>query len=159
MTEGSGLTPEFTQLLVESFVETKAKQERAAEKWGLGSSREWSADLAQGTITFDFPDYTLHGRCQFLGSYAPEASTWLWGWANESIPAPMRHAALQVRALAERPGLELLAEPKVGVRADIADDFASIAVEVAGLDGWYRVPAARSNAYLGFTGFDVEPHD
>ncbi|AXH37551.1 hypothetical protein DVJ78_18430 (plasmid) [Humibacter sp. BT305] len=124
-----------TQLLVESFVETSAKQEHAISTWGYGSSRSWSADLAAGTTTFDFPDYTLDGRCQLLGSYASEAGTWRWGWANESVPAATRQAVLQVRASAERPGLELLAEPQVELQAEFADDFASIAIEVAKLDG------------------------
>ena len=148
--EQGWLTPELAQLIVESHVEGATKQARAAERWGVGSSERWSADLATGTISFEFPDRLIAGRVELIGSYALAAGTWLWGWANESVPEPVTGASREVAAVAARPGLELLAQAKLEIPVEVADDLANITVELAGLDGWYRGPSTTNYVYLGF---------
>lgn len=153
--EPGWLTEELAQLIVESHVEGLAKRARAAERWAIGSADRWSADLAAGTISFVFPDRVVTGQVELLGSYAIAAGTWLWGWANESVPESMTHASLEVRKIAARPGLELLAAAKLEMSAEVADDLANIAVEVGGLDGWYRGPSQTNYVYLGFRDLQV----
>lgn len=149
------LTPELAQLIVESHVEVLTKHARAVEQWGIGSADRWSADLAAGTITFHFPNHVIRGEAELLGSFATEPGTWLWGWANGSVPESSTGAAREVRELAIRPGLQLLAAPKLQVSAETADDLANIAVEAGGMDGWYRSPSPTKNVYLGFRGLNL----
>ncbi|TFC07985.1 DUF6882 domain-containing protein [Cryobacterium mannosilyticum] len=149
------MTPELAQLIVESHVEVLTKQARAAEQWGIGSADRWSADLAGGTISFEFPDRVITGEVELLGSYVLSAGTWLWGWANESVPESATGASRKVRAIATRPGLELLAEAKLQMPAEVADDLANIAVGIGGLDGWYRGPSTTQYVYLGFRDFTI----
>lgn len=144
------LTEELAQLIVESHVEVLTKQARAAERWGIGSAGRWSANLAAGTISFEFPDRVVTGEVELLGSYAIAAGTWLWGWANGSVPESTTRASQEVKAIATRPGLELLASAKLEIPAEVADDLANIAVEMGGLDGWYRGPSETNYVYLGF---------
>ncbi|WP_374976652.1 DUF6882 domain-containing protein [Microbacterium trichothecenolyticum] len=153
----ASLTPELRQLIVECHVETLSKQQRAVEQWGIGTADHWSADLAAGTLSFEFPDRIVAGRVQLLGSYAITPGTWLWGWANGSVPEPVTGASLEVKAIATRPGLQLLHDAKLQIPAEFADDLANVAVEVAGLDGWYRAPSATNYVYLGFTDLEVRP--
>lgn len=153
----ASLTPELKQLIVEGHVEALSKQQRAAEQWGIGTADRWSTDLAAGTLSFEFPDRVVAGRVQVLGSYAIAAGTWLWGWANESVPESSTVASLEVKAIATRPGLQLLDDAKLQIPAEFADDLANVAVEVAGLDGWYRAPSATNYVYLGFTDLEVTP--
>lgn len=148
--EQESLTPELAQLIVESHVEVATKHGRAAELWGIGSADRWSADLATGTISFEFPDRVITGRAELIGSYALDAGTWLWGWANNAVPESVTGASREVQTVAARPGLELLALAKLEIPAEMADDLANIAVEVAGLDGWYRGPSTTKYVYLGF---------
>jgi hypothetical protein len=79
------LTPALINLVAVATVEVAAKQNAAIERWGLGSSDRWSADLGAGTISFHFGDRVLTGPVQMLGSYSRESGTWLWGWAVESF--------------------------------------------------------------------------
>lgn len=155
--ETASLTPELTQLIVEGHVEALSKQQRAAEQWGIGTADRWSADLAAGTLSFEFADRVVTGRVQLLGSYAITAGTWLWGWANGSVPESVTVASREVKAIATRPGLQLLEEAKLQIPAEFADDLASVAVEVAGLDGWYRGPSATNFVYLGFSDLVATP--
>ncbi|SFR82936.1 hypothetical protein SAMN05428970_2703 [Agromyces sp. CF514] len=148
--EQGWLTPELAQLVVESHVEVATKQDRAAELWGIGSADRWSADLAAGTISFEFPDRLITGQVELIGSYALAAGTWLWGWANGSVPESATGASREVAAAAARPGFELLAQAKLEIPVEMADDLANITVELAGLDGWYRGPSMANYVYLGF---------
>jgi hypothetical protein len=153
------VTPEFIQLIGLATVETAAKQERAIADWGLGSGERWSADLAAGTISFDFADRTLTGPVQVVGSYAHAAGTWLWGWANESLPAHVRTASEAVRAAGAEPGLAALATGELQVPPELADDPVAVGVHVSGLAGFYRSPGERSDVYLGLAGFEVRGPD
>jgi hypothetical protein len=155
--QASSLSPELQQLIVESHVEALSKQQRTAEQWGIGTADRWSADLAAGTLSFEFPDRVVGGRVQLLGSYAITAGTWLWGWANESVPKSVAVASLKVKEIATRPGLQMLQDAKLQIPAEFADDLANVAVEVAGLDGWYRAPSSTNYVYLGFSDL-VETH-
>ena len=146
--QAASFTSELKQLIVESHVETLSKQQRAAEQWGIGTADRWSADLAAGTLSFEFPDRVVTGQVQLLGSYAIPAGTWRWGWANGSVPESVAVASLKVKAIATRPGLQLL------------ERFALqclCSVEVAGLDGWYRAPSPTKYVYLGFSDLAVTP--
>lgn len=148
-------TDELVQLIADSHVEAMAKQEMAIERWSLGSAGRWNADLEQGTISFTFADHVVTGEVQVIGSYALTAGTWLWGWANQSIPEPVTRAAQSVPALAAREGLGILGEPQLSMPAEMADDFAMIAVKAADLDGWYRGPTSDKYLYLGFRNLTV----
>jgi hypothetical protein len=127
------------------------------EQWGIGTADRWSADLAAGTLSFQFSDRVVAGQVQLLGSYAIAAGTWLWGWANGSVPESVTVASLEVKAIATRPGLQLLQNAELQIPAEFADDLANVAVEVAGLDGWYRAPSATNYVYLGFNDLMVAP--
>ncbi|MGN6218608.1 MAG: DUF6882 domain-containing protein [Microbacterium sp.] len=112
------MTAELKQLIVEGHVEALSKRQRAAEQWGAGTADRWSADLAAGTLSFEFADRIVVGRVQLLGCYASTPGTRLWGWANRSAPEPVTLASLQVKAIATRPGLQLLQDANLQIPAD-----------------------------------------
>jgi len=148
------MTPEFLAFSNAACSALLSKQQRAIETWNIGSADRWSADLEQGTLTFHFGDETITGAAEFLGSYSKTTGTWLWGWANESVPPNVKGAAEQVRSIGEADErLGALAVPRLMVPEEWGDQLASIVVEVAGLSGLYRMPSETMNAYLGFTSF------
>jgi hypothetical protein len=144
------LTPALINLVAVATVEVAAKQNAAIERWGLGSSDRWSADLAAGTISFHFGDRVLTGPVQMLGSYSRESGTWLWGWAVESLPDGVRSASEATRQVGlSDPALRALTERKLTGPESFGDDFAAVTVEVAQLAGYYRAPSASGYTYLG----------
>jgi len=152
------LTRDLMQLIAVATVETAEKQRRAIEEWGVGTADRWSVDLANGTISFHFSDHIVTGRVHLLGSYVVGPENWLWGWANASVPENATEASARVRDLGEdSESLRALALPELSVPATFADDLTAVAVEVAGLDGFYRAPAADRYTYLGFSGLARVP--
>lgn len=149
------LTPALVSLIAVATVETAAKQEAAAQRWGIGKSDRWSADLAAGTISFHFGNRVLTGPVQLLGSYSRESETWLWGWANESVPSAVRTASEAVRELGlSDPNLRALSQRKLTGPESFGDDFAATSVEIAQLAGYYRAPSSTGFIYLGLLDFD-----
>lgn len=153
--EASILTAGLLQLIAEGSVELHAKNEAAMNKWGIGLANSWAADLAAGTITFQFDDRSITGPVQVLGSFGRSSSSWLWGWANEALPEIVTSASRLVQERGGETGLEALALPKLELTEALAYDLAALSVEVAGLAGMYRAPTGTGFVYLGFTDFRV----
>src|SRR3569833_275888 len=65
--------------------------------WGLGSAQRWELDQANGLISWYFPDRTATAPAQIIGTWLPASSSWLWGWANNSIPPELARDSHAVR--------------------------------------------------------------
>jgi hypothetical protein len=150
------LSPELILSIAVSSVELTAKNIAAADRWGIGTASSWSADLAAGTLTFVFPDRGITAPVQFLGSYAPDSRTWLWGWANEAMPAHVTTAASTARDYGIQHRISALTNPKMVLpEPSLADDLASLPVELADLAGLYHGPG--SNGAIAFLGYSEFP--
>lgn len=148
------LTPELKQLIVIGSVELTAKNAAAVERWHIGSSERWSADLVEGTIEFHFPDYSIFGPVEMLGTYSVTSKTWLWGWANDSIPPHVRKASQATKLHGEQNDVPALSQRKLNLPEPwLADDLAAVSVEIADLAGMYRGPTTNGYTYLGFSDF------
>lgn len=147
-------TTALKQLIVIGSVELTAKNASATEKWQIGYAERWSADLAKGTMQFHFADHAIIGPVQFLGSYSARSETWLWGWANSDMPSHVTTASLATKVHGDVHGIAALSERKLNLEKTwLADDLASITVEIAELSGMYRAPSFNGYTYLGFSDF------
>jgi hypothetical protein len=151
------LTPDLIQLIVESSVELTAKNATATETWGIGTADRWSADLLAGSITFHFPDHSITGPVEVLGTWSSESGTWLWAWANESLPPGVTGASTATKSYGDAHALEALSARKLDVTEALAEDLASVTVEIADLAGMYRAPTTSGYLFLGFTTFEKTP--
>lgn len=150
------LSPDLVQLIAISSIEVTSKNDVARARWGVGTADRWSADLAQGEITFHFPDRSITGPVQVLGTWSRESETWLWGWANESLPPSVTQASAVTREYGKTHGLQALNEAKLGASAELSDDLASVSVELGELAGMYRAPSQTGFIWLGFTDFEKD---
>ena len=148
------LTPDLIQLMVESSVELTSKNATATETWGIGIADRWSADLAVGSITFHFSDHSISGPVEVLGTWSSESGTWLWAWANESLPAGVIGASIATKAYGDAHAIEALSARKLDATESVAEDLASVAVELSELAGMYRAPTDNGYLFLGFTTFE-----
>lgn len=98
--------------------------------------RPWSADTAQGLISFGDD---LRFRMQVLGSYSFQSGTWLWIWAHtqaEVAPA-FTEVARQLQGFGAAKNLALFTEPRTALRQE---DLHAIGLIAAGADnsaGYY----------------------
>mmetsp|Transcript_106698 Transcript_106698/g.296982 ORF Transcript_106698/g.296982 Transcript_106698/m.296982 type:complete len:280 (-) Transcript_106698:246-1085(-) len=88
-----GPSREFQELLAEHLLEAMYKQCHLED---VVNERPWSLCLDPGQRTkfgkLCFGD-DLAFECQVLGSESYESNTWLWAWANPSIPEDMSGSA------------------------------------------------------------------
>ena len=106
--------------------------------WGLGSARRWELDQANGLIRWYFPDRTATAPAQIIGTWLPASSSWLWAWANNSIPPELTSDSRAVRDWAEEHGYAALTRPRIEVDREKAARMAALAVRVTGATGFYR---------------------
>jgi hypothetical protein len=106
--------------------------------WGLGSAQRWELDQTNGLIVWYFPDRTATAAAQVIGTWLPASRSWLWAWANNSVPPELARDSRAVRDWAEEHGHRSLTVPKVEANKDKAATMAALAVRITGATGFYR---------------------
>lgn len=121
------------------------------DRWGLGTAERWDLDQDSGLLRWTFPDRVAEAPVQILGSYSPHSASWMWAWANESLPSGLCAANEAVRTWGEQQGSAALTTP---VLEDVSDeqvaDLTAIAFRVTQATGFYRAPAGRSLLHCTF---------
>ena len=76
--------------------------------------------------------------------------SWLWGWANPSIPDALKRDALRVREYGQQQEIaRLTLEEWLGTEAD-AWSMAALACNLCGAQGVYRGPAGSAFVFINF---------
>lgn len=122
-----------------------------ASRWGLGTAERWDLDAAVGVLRWTFPDRVAEAPVQVLGSYSPSGASWMWAWANDSLPTDLRTDSEAVRAFGERQGHAALTTPVLDdVSEEQVADLTAMAFRITKASGFYRAPAGRSHLYTTF---------
>jgi hypothetical protein len=106
--------------------------------WGFGSAQRWELDQTNGLIHWHFADRTATASAQIIGTWLPASTSWLWAWANNSIPPELARDSRAVRDWAEEHGHPSLTAPKVEADKEKAATMAALAVRLTGATGFYR---------------------
>jgi hypothetical protein len=106
--------------------------------WGLGAARRWELDQTNGLLHWFFPDRTATAPAQIVGTWLPASQSWLWAWANNSIPPELARDSRAVRDWAEENGHPSLTVPKIEADKEKAATMAALAVRISGATGFYR---------------------
>ncbi|MEV6843047.1 DUF6882 domain-containing protein [Actinoplanes sp. NPDC051411] len=106
--------------------------------WGLGSARRWELDQTNGLLVWYFADRTATAAAQVIGTWLPVSKSWLWAWANNSVPPELARDSRTVRDWAEEHGHPSLTMPKVEADNEKAATMAALAVRITGATGFYR---------------------
>ena len=87
---------------------------------------------------------------QFIGSYNTMDGTWLWGWDNPSLEAPLTEHARKVRAYGQERGYDLLTTPKLACPEAQCWELTALACMLAEAQGAYRGPAGPTSVFMTF---------
>lgn len=126
----------------------------------LDRAARWDYDTHEGRPTFriwDAEDHLLF-RCEVLeiGTFAPEYSTWKWGWCNDSLTPEHRARLLPLQALSDFTGRDVFRSDQP-FATDLAGAWrlAAISVPRLGAAGCYAAKMTGVNgnvlyAYLAY---------
>jgi hypothetical protein len=108
-------------------------------------------DMEAGLLTFDLPDgRSVKAPMQVIGTHSRFEERFLWGWANGSVPEPLRAHALMARAYGLERGVPGYTEPSFAGDEDSAWEAASVVLHLSGAAGAYRAPIGHTTLFLTF---------
>ncbi len=136
----------FDRLAEERVPRVLAKQEALHRR---GVAERFDLDLEAGRVSFDREGGGIvTARAILLGTYAEAACTWVWSWANPSLPAAVTAPA---RALCDdfpqRDAWEI-STPQFATDPGTAWALAAILAEQAGAEAIYRAPHPGGLVFL-----------
>jgi hypothetical protein len=118
--------------------------------WGLGTATSWNIDQRTGLITWQLPDRTAIAPVQVIGSYDPSTASWLWAWANNSVPPVMAQGSRAVHDWAAANGHTALNLPRIEADLDRATAMAALALRVTEATGYFRGNGGETIPFLTF---------
>jgi len=144
---------DFGQLIEASFAELQMKTQAHQQSWGFGDFDRWDMDTQQGDLVFTNPDgFTATCPAQAVGSFNHDDGTWLWAWANPSLPEALKRDVRKVKAYGEEHGFNLLTEPKHELGDEMrAWELAALATKLAEAQGAYRCPLGSTAFFVTFS--------
>ncbi len=129
--------------------------------WGFGRTERWAVDLDAGSIQWVLPDGVVaRATVQLIGTWASDLGSFRWGWDHPAVAAGAAPAAAAAKAFADAHDIVELQSVEITCTPETAQDLASVAVLIGGLQGLYVGQASRTaRAYLGFGGVTLTRAD
>jgi hypothetical protein len=89
----------------------QARNQAFLERFDL-SDQPYRWNLEQAQMAFVLIEHAVVADLCMVGSVSDSEGTFLWGWANESIPHQAKRRLHEVRSFGEKHGLDLLMSPE-----------------------------------------------
>jgi hypothetical protein len=122
------------------------------EKFHISSCPRWHYDFDCGTLTFSRDgEPKIVASIQVVGTTSVSGGTWLWAWANQSLPKRVIEGSVKVREFGEKERLPELTQKSWPDNEYLGWEMAAIAAKVLGAKGAYRCPGANGFIYLVYS--------
>jgi hypothetical protein len=143
------MTPEeFSKFRHDAVHELMSLNEACERKFKISTLHRWDYDLDDGTLTFSQDGVArVVALIQIVGTTSETDGTWLWSWANQSLPGKVTRAIGDVRAFGERESLSELTTPSLTDDEYLGWAMTAITARVLGSKGAYRCPR-HDNGFL-----------
>jgi len=155
---GNTETPEFQTLLDKSMEELRSKTMGHQVGWGFGKADRWSLDLSKRDLLFTF-DEGVVATCpaQIVGSLDSSEGSWLWAWANPSIPESLQRDSWRVREYGLQHQIARLTSAEWLCTEEEAWQMAALACKMCEAHGVYRGPAGTAFVFINFGSIVLNP--
>jgi hypothetical protein len=121
-------------------------------RFGIGHWERWDYDLDEGTLVFSQDGVPrVIADIQVVGTTSKDVGTWLWGWANESLPSLVTARLPAVRDFGTAEGVSDLTEPELPDDEYLGWKLTAVAAKILGASGAYRCPASYGFIYFVYT--------
>jgi hypothetical protein len=143
-------------LLEKSMNDLRAKTMGHQAGWGFGKADQWSLDMSRGDLLFTFASGIV-ATCpaQIVGSLDTESESWLWAWANPSIPDELKRDSLRVRDYGQQRKIERLITESWPCAEEEAWRMAALTCLLCNGQGVYRGPAGTAFVFITFASVEL----
>jgi len=126
---------------------------RLMERRGVYDVESWKFDGTTGLLKFQLREgLELSYPAQIVGSWNSNSGTFLWSWANSSVPGSLSQASTAVRALGKERDWALLTESKLECDENMAVALVCAVGELTNLPIFYPAQASPDlKLYFVFT--------
>lgn len=132
---------EFAQFRHSAHHELMELNSLCEQQFFVGHWERWDYDGDLGTITFSEGGLAkVIAEVQLVGTTSTRSGTWLWGWANDSVPRSRTIQIDQVRAFGIAESLPVLSEPSWHDDEYHGWEMTAIAAKLLHARGGYRAP-------------------
>jgi hypothetical protein len=112
----------------------------------------WDYDLEAGTLTFsENGSPKVIASIQVVGTTSKSGGTWLWAWANKSLPDKVTMAVRKVRAFGEAENLSELTQESLPDDEYLGWGMSAVAAKILGSKGAYRCPGDNGFVYVVYS--------
>jgi hypothetical protein len=146
----SEMDPEqFSVYRHEAVHELMRLNDLCEQEFHISSWPRWDYDSECGTLTFSQDGVPkVLAWIQVVGTTSISGGTWMWGWANESLPLNVAKALARVRAFGEAENIAELKEAELSDDEYLGWGMTAVAAKVLGAKGAYRCPGENGFVYV-----------
>lgn len=143
---------EFAEYLHESVHQLIDLNEKYHDEFRIGEYARWDYDLEDAKLRFSNEGVVLvEADIQAAGSIANSSKSWLWSWANSSLPDHVTDAILAVKEFGETHHILKLTDDYWEATEDDGWEMAAVANRIIGGKGVYRCPDEKGFFFLILT--------
>ena len=140
---------DFIKYLDGAFEDLQVKQKALQDNYQLDTYEEYALDLDNRRLIFSS---TSGNRIVFdflvIGSFAPSAGSFLWGWADGTLGLETRQNAEKLKALSVVTGLEIFQQDRVDSDENMAVELSVLSINLVEALGLYRIPGEDYHRFL-----------
>ena len=142
---------EFEEFRTQAYESLVQINELCKQQFKLGTWQHWAYELEAGTLTFSNDGVPrVVATIQAVGSTSNKSGTWMWGWANQSLPEKVTDQLFRLKQFGERENLTQLTEATFPGDEKVGWEMAAVATRILGGKGVYRCPSANGSLFVVF---------
>ena len=125
------------------------RQPATYAQFGLDYSMQYHWDTERAEMQFSNKGVPVASAAlQFVGSIAGRPPTWLWGWANDSIPSAATARLAEVRQYGAEQGFDKLTQPEWVPEGDDGHDVMIVSACILGAPAFFHDHAGGASLYF-----------
>ncbi|HET8922901.1 MAG TPA: hypothetical protein VFN26_07870 [Candidatus Acidoferrum sp.] len=140
---------QFSEFRHEAVHELMRLNDLCEKEFRISSWPRWEYDFERATLTFSQESVPkVLASIQVVGTTSISRGTWLWGWANESLPSKVTSELERVRRFGKAERIAELTEAELPDDEYLGWEMTAIAARLLDAKGGYRCPGENGFVYV-----------
>ena len=126
-------------------------QDSFRDQYSINDYAEWFYNEASETLRLYSEDKEIYFKYIPVGTFSLKSNTWMWSWANKSTLEPCRFKTLEIKEFGQKRNYKSLINPHFSGDEYTGWELTSIAFNLLGGIGTYRVVSNQLEKYFLLT--------